>query len=871
MEQPSRHDPADDPVDWTTIPVGDMPGDKVRIAPQHVARADGALPLLLDRLAPLLADTGRAVVAVAGGSGVGKSEVGAVLAHRLRARGMGTYLLSGDNYPQRMPAANDAERLRIFRLAGTRALSRALGSSLFPAELAELQAAGRDSDPGERVAHPWLIGYQRAGERALRGYLGSLAELDFDELNGIIANFRAGAQRLRLRRMGRRADQLWYDSVDVSQIGVLLVEWTHGTSVHLHGVDLAVLLSSTPEQTLAHRRARARDGDVESPFTSLVLSLEQDRLDSRASSADVIVDADAQVIDVDEYRHRRALRLPSAGPMLNAYPDSIGGHLGEVAGLLTDGPVRGAFSSVYLLPSLYNTDLDRGFSVIDYGLDHTLASQDDLRAITDAGIDVKLDFILNHASVLSPQFQDLLRQGEASRYRDFFIDWNRFWAGHGTMGSRGWIEPDPALLEPMFFRKPGLPLLMVRFPDGREVPYWNTFYQEISYPLPDTVDVMSATGLQYHEAGQLTALVRAGLTRGERPAELDLGPHEGARSRVVEMLESRRRYLGQMDLNIESPLVWEFYEQTLSRLAGYGASIVRLDAFAYAPKRPGARNFLNEPETWQLLDRLGDLALANGLTLLPEIHAGYSEGIHRRIAHRGMLTYDFFLPGLVIDGFEHHDATVLRRWARELVEGHIHAVNMLGSHDGIPLLDLEGLLPDERIDELIGVVKHRGGLVKDLHGARNLYYQVNASYFSALGESERRLLLARAIQLFMPGKPQVWYLDLFAGRNDHRAVEQAGPGGHKEINRTNLSTRQVHELLEAPIVRDQLELLRLRAHCEAFGFDSELEIGEGPDDSLSLTWRRHGWQAVFEGDLTHESFEVRATDPDGRETYHRRW
>ncbi len=68
-----------------------------------------------------------------------------------------------------------------------------------------------------------------------------------------------------------------------------------------------------------------------------------------------------------------------------------------------------------------------------------------------------------------------------------------------------------------------------------------------------------------------------------------------------------------------------------------------------------------------------------------------------------------------------------------------------------------------------------------------MYYQVNATYFSALGEDEQKLLLARAIQIFMPGIPQVWYLDLFAGTNDHEAMEKAGVGGHKEINRTNLS------------------------------------------------------------------------------------
>ena len=65
-------------------------------------------------------------------------------------------------------------------------------------------------------------------------------------------------------------------------------------------------------------------------------------------------------------------------------------------------------------------------------------------------------------------------------------------------------------------------------------------------------------------------------------------------------------------------------------------------------------------------------------------------------------------------------------------------------------------------------------------GKKISYYQVNATYFSALGECEQKLRLARAIQLFMPGIPQVWYLDLFAGKNDYEAANRGGTGGHKE-------------------------------------------------------------------------------------------
>ena len=156
-----------------------------------------------------------------------------------------------------------------------------------------------------------------------------------------------------------------------------------------------------------------------------------------------------------------------------------------------------------------------------------------------------------------------------------------------------------------------------------------------------------------------------------------------------------------------------------------------------------------------------------------------------------------------------------------LFRSKIRTVNMLGCHDGIPLLDLRGLLPEERIQELIDTVVARGGYVKDLHGNKNMYYQVNATYYSALGEEDKKLLLARALQLFMPGKPQIWYLDLFAGKNDHPAVARAGAGGHKEINRTNLSPQEIEERLQWDVVKRQLELLRFRNTFPAFGFEAE--------------------------------------------------
>jgi sucrose phosphorylase len=356
-------------------------------------------------------------------------------------------------------------------------------------------------------------------------------------------------------------------------------------------------------------------------------------------------------------------------------------------------------------------------------------------------------------------------------------------------------------------------------------------------------------------AQRLAECVNSQISEGCAVADLNLGKYEKYRAQVVELLESSRRYLGQMDLNIKSPLVWEFYENTLKTLSSYGAKIVRLDAFAYAPKEPGLKNFLNDPGTWDLLQKVKDLADKNQVTLLPEIHASYGEKIYELVASKGYMTYDFFLPGLLIYAIEKKDATKLVEWAKELVDNDIRVVNMLGCHDGIPLLDLKGLLPEEEIQSLIDTLVSRGGFVKDLHGAKNMYYQVNATYYSALGEDDKKMLFARAIQMFMPGKPQVWYLDLFAGKNDHEAVARAGAGGHKEINRTNLSMEQIESQLQKEVVKNQIELLQLRKSHPAFGFDSKLNI-ETEGSVVSFTWTKGDDTITLKADFATYEYQI---------------
>ncbi|MCB4806805.1 sucrose phosphorylase [Tamlana sp. 62-3] len=503
------------------------------------------------------------------------------------------------------------------------------------------------------------------------------------------------------------------------------------------------------------------------------------------------------------------------GVMLNAYPDSIGENLSDIISMLKKPEFKDVFSLFYVLPTFFNSDLDRGFSIIDYNINKDLVSEADLKDLEALDIMLKFDIVLNHLSVASPQFKDLLAHGNASKYKDFFINWNTFWEGYGELNSDGVIKPNPEYLDKLFMRKSGLPILKVPFSDGSEQPYWNTFYQQI-----------------------------------------------------IEDPETKERsYLGQMDVNAKSELVWEFYEETLAKLKQYGCKILRLDAFAYLHKEVGETNFFNKPGTWQYLERIKQIADKNNLKLLPEIHAEYGVNLHDEVAKEGYQIYDFFLPGLMIHTLETASNKALYKWINEIVAKGYKTVNMLGCHDGIPVLDLkgkeidgdynEGLLNDSEIDAIMETVMSRGGRVKNLYGPdgkKISYYQVNATFFSALGEDEKKLLLARALQMFVPGIPQVWYLDLFAGKNDYEAADNAGSGGHKEINRTTLSLEEIESGLKQDVVLKQLELMRLRNTSKAFS--GSVKINPSATHKIDITWSNLGESVQLIADLKTVNFNI---------------
>lgn len=557
----------------------------------------------------------------------------------------------------------------------------------------------------------------------------------------------------------------------------------------------------------------------------------------------------------------------SNGVMLNAYPDSIGEKFSDTIDMLKMTEFKNVFSLLYVLPTFFNSDLDRGFSIIDYDINKDLVSPKDLKDLKELDIKLKFDIVLNHLSVASPQFKDLLNYGNKSKYKDFFINWNEFWKRTGVKKEDGIILPKAEYLNKLFMRKSGLPVLKIHFPDGTEQPFWNTFYQQITYNKITTTDLQNIEELTEEQSLFITLQINDAIDHGQDFRNIDFADCNSFKVVILQIVEQKRSYLGQMDVNAKSPLVWDFYEETLKKLNSYGCNILRLDAFAYLHKEVGESNFFNKPGTWEYLERIKQIAQKNNLKLLPEIHAEYGLHLHDEVAKEGYTIYDFFLPGLTIHTIENKTSKALLSWAKEIIAKGYKTVNMLGCHDGIPVLDLKGkdvngvynrgLLEDSEIEAIMNKIMERGGRVKNLYdpsGKKISYYQVNATFFSALGENKQKLLLARAIQMFMPGIPQIWYLDIFAGKNNYQAADNGGSAGHKEINRTTLSMRDIEQGLKTDIVKNQLKIIRLRNTSDAFL--GKVEINDAYDDVIDLKWVNNKTVAHLKANLKTYTFTI---------------
>jgi sucrose phosphorylase len=315
----------------------------------------------------------------------------------------------------------------------------------------------------------------------------------------------------------------------------------------------------------------------------------------------------------------------------------------------------------------------------------------------------------------------------------------------------------------------------------------------------------------------------------------------------------------QIDLDVTKEVVKEFIRETIKDMASHGCSLIRLDAFAYAIKKLDTNDFFVEPDIWELLDEVRQEAAKYDVELLPEIHEHYS--IQMKIANHDYYIYDFALPMVTLYSLYSGKSERLAHW---LKMSPMKQFTTLDTHDGIGVVDARDLLTDEELDYTSEELYKVGANVKKVYSSANYnnldIYQINSTYYSALGDNDRSYLLARAIQVFAPGIPQIYYVGLLAGKNDIELLEATKEG--RNINRHYYDLAEIEEEVQRPVIQQLFALLKFRNESPAFDLDGTIEVATPSESEIVITRKNKNGSdsATLTANLDTKEFIIESKD-----------
>lgn len=305
----------------------------------------------------------------------------------------------------------------------------------------------------------------------------------------------------------------------------------------------------------------------------------------------------------------------------------------------------------------------------------------------------------------------------------------------------------------------------------------------------------------------------------------------------------------QIDINWNSYVTKDIMREFLIKLCENGANVIRLDAVGYIMKKIGTNSFFI-PEVYDIIRWIGEVTGEFDVKFLPEVHSHYS--LQLDIASKSDYVYDFALPALVLHALYFGTTLRLKKWLDIRPKNQF---TTLDTHDGIGTVDVEGLLMDDEREKLIETLYLNGGnatLRASGGNSENVdVYQVNCTYYSALKCNDKSYVAARAIQFFVPGIPQVYYVGLFAGMNDSQLVEKTNIG--RDINRHFYTIDEIRQQMERNVVKNIFSLMKFRNEYPAF--NGKFEMSETPDNILFLSWKKDEFECNLDVDL--QTFDLK--------------
>lgn len=319
----------------------------------------------------------------------------------------------------------------------------------------------------------------------------------------------------------------------------------------------------------------------------------------------------------------------------------------------------------------------------------------------------------------------------------------------------------------------------------------------------------------------------------------------------------------QVDIDVQHAEGWQYLTSLLKQFAQSGVSTVRIDAVGYAIKTPGTDSFMTA-DTLNFVRTLTKTCHQYGLKVLVEVHAHYAQ--QQAIAPLVDYVYDFATPALLLDALGTGRSSKFADWLRQRP---VNTITVLDTHDGIGIIDAgpgpdgePGFLTQQDMADIFDRAKLA------THGLSaqasvipqwfTLPHQINATFYSVLGCDDLKYLIARAVQFFLPGIPQVYYVGLLAGTDDQAEYERTGEG--RNVNRHRYVQTEIQQALQQPVVRALMNLIRLRSSHPAFDDESIFTYEIPSDSKLRLTRTYEHATAQLEVDFAIPSMQIMFSD-----------
>lgn len=315
----------------------------------------------------------------------------------------------------------------------------------------------------------------------------------------------------------------------------------------------------------------------------------------------------------------------------------------------------------------------------------------------------------------------------------------------------------------------------------------------------------------------------------------------------------------QIDIDVYAKEGAAYLESILALFQQAGIKMIRLDAAGYAIKKQGTSCFMI-PETFAFIDQLTQKAQKHGIEVLVEIHSFYKTQI--QIAEKVDYVYDFALPVLVLDTLFNANATNLKNWLKIAPR---NVITVLDTHDGIGVVDVasegaqKGLIPDDSLNAIVDKMhENSGGKSRKATGAAasNLdLYQVNCTYFEALGSNIKAYLIARCIQFFVPGIPQVYYVGVFGDENDMDLLAATNVG--RDINRHYYTRDEIQQKIKSPLFKELKHLMQLRNTHAAF--NGEFQLVDTEEYRIAIKWQKDSDWISMNANLKTQELTIEGT------------